>query len=234
MIPKTIHYCWFGKTKKDPLIERCIDSWKKHCPDYAIVEWNENNFDVYSHPFTDFAYSEKKWAFVSDYARFKILYEYGGIYLDTDMLLLKNLDILLKNKFFTAYEKGNFLSCGAIGAEKGHKLIQKCLNHYDTHQSTFIPVPKILTANYTLLDDHSKKEVTIYPTEYFYPFDQYHIKKFNGTNAPKESFGVHLWNYSWGNPLFRTFNKFKGYHYLKIILDKLRIKNFLKKILNMN
>ena len=233
MIPKIIHYCWFGKTQKSDLMEHCIESWKKHCPDYKIIEWNENNFDVETHPFTTFTHAEKKWAFVSDYVRFKVLYEHGGIYLDTDMLLLKRLDKLLANKFFTAYENDLFLSCGAIGSEKENILIKKCLEHYDLHKNTLTPVPKILTHCYSLLSANEKKEITLYPTEFFYPFDQYQIKKFNGINAPTISYGVHLWNYSWGNPILRILNKLKLYYYLKVILEKLKIKNFIKKILKM-
>lgn len=233
MIPKTIHYCWFGKTQKSDLIKRCIESWEKHCSDYEIIEWNENNFDIKAHPFTAFAYTEKKWAFVSDYVRFKVLYENGGIYLDTDMFLLKGLDKLLENKFFSAYENDLFLSCGAIGVEKENILIKKCLDYYDTHKKTLTPVPKILTGCYNSLNADEKKEMVIYPTEFFYPFNQYQIKNFNGNNAPEISYGVHLWNYSWGNPMFRILHKFKGYYYLKVILGKLGIKNFIKRIFKM-
>ena len=92
MIPKVIHYCWFGGNPFPPIVKECMDSWTKHCPDYQIIEWNESNFDVFSCPYTKQAYEAKMWAFVSDYARIKILYEKGGIYMDTDVELLKNLE----------------------------------------------------------------------------------------------------------------------------------------------
>ena len=93
MIPKIIHYCWFGKNKKPKLVRDCIKSWKSLHPDYEIIEWNEKTFPI-DNEFLQYMYKNKKWAFVSDYARLKILYEYGGYYLDTDMILVKRLDSL--------------------------------------------------------------------------------------------------------------------------------------------
>lgn len=104
MIPKVIHYCWFGKTPKSPLIQKCLQSWKKKMPDYEIKEWNESTFDVDSIPFTRTAYAEKKWAFVADYVRLYALYHEGGIYLDTDIKILKKLDPFLDYSFFSCQE----------------------------------------------------------------------------------------------------------------------------------
>ena len=95
MIPKIIHYCWFGGNPKPQILLNCIESWKKFCPDYEIIEWNESNFDVNFCAYSTRAYEAKKWAFVSDIARIKIIYDYGGIYLDTDVLLKNSLDNLL-------------------------------------------------------------------------------------------------------------------------------------------
>ena len=101
MIPKKIHYCWFGRGQKSELILRCIESWKKYCPDYEIIEWNEDNLDISSCDYAREAYEEKKWAFVSDYARLCALKEYGGIYLDTDMQLLKqSMNFWITKVFF--------------------------------------------------------------------------------------------------------------------------------------
>ena len=104
MIPKVIHYCWFGKNELPEDAKRCIASWKKFCPDYEIIEWNETNYDVRKNKYMSDAYDEKKWAFVSDYARIDIIYNYGGIYLDTDVELLRPLDELLKDKMFCGWE----------------------------------------------------------------------------------------------------------------------------------
>lgn len=106
MIPKIIHYCWFGGKPLPSLALKCIASWKKFLPDYEIREWNESNFDVNAIPYTEQAYAQKKYAFVSDYARFKIMYEYGGIYFDTDVEIIKSLDDIIAKGSFFGLEKG--------------------------------------------------------------------------------------------------------------------------------
>ena len=105
MIPKKIHYCWFGKNPLPADVKKCIESWKKYCPDYEIIEWNESNFDITQNPFMKAAYENKAWAFVSDYARLKVVYDNGGIYLDTDVELLKSLDSLLENPCYLAIQQ---------------------------------------------------------------------------------------------------------------------------------
>lgn len=94
MIPKIIHYCWFGRNDKPKSVLKCIESWKRICPDYEIIEWNEDNFDVFQTPYLSFCYKEKKWPFLSDLVRLMIIYNYGGIYFDTDVELLKRPDEL--------------------------------------------------------------------------------------------------------------------------------------------
>lgn len=112
MIPKVIHYCWFGHNPLPPLAKRCIASWRKFFPDYEIKEWNEDSFDVNSIPYTAQAYKHKKYAFVSDYARFKILYENGGIYFDTDVEVIKPMnDILEKGPFFGLEDNPYTFAC---------------------------------------------------------------------------------------------------------------------------
>lgn len=104
MIPKKIHYCWFGRGEKPKLAQKCIASWKKYCPDYEIIEWNEDNFDVYQNGYTKMCYDERKWAFLSDYVRLAVVTEHGGLYFDTDVELLKNPDDLLKAESFWGFE----------------------------------------------------------------------------------------------------------------------------------
>ena len=104
MIPKKIHYCWFGGNPLPPLAEKCIASWKKYCPDYEVIRWDESNYDCNKHPYMREAYNKKKFAFVADYARMDIIYNHGGIYLDTDVELLKNLDFLLANSFYIGFD----------------------------------------------------------------------------------------------------------------------------------
>lgn len=105
IIPKTIHYCWFGGNPLPELAQKCIASWKKHCPGYEILEWNESNFDVTCCDYVHEAYEAKKWAFVSDYARLKILYEQGGLYFDTDVELIKPLDDIISKGGFMGREE---------------------------------------------------------------------------------------------------------------------------------
>lgn len=104
MIPKVIHYCWFGGNPLPKSAQKCIASWKKYLPDYEIKEWNESNFDVNIIPYTAEAYKAKKYAFVSDYARFWILYKYGGLYFDTDVEVIKNMDDIIAKGPFMAFE----------------------------------------------------------------------------------------------------------------------------------
>ena len=109
-IPKIIHYCWFGRNPLPPLAEKCIASWKQYLPDYEIKEWNEDNFDVCMNPYIEEAYHLKKYAFVSDFARFDILYEHGGLYFDTDVEVIKSFDGLLDHNAFFGFENDDFVA----------------------------------------------------------------------------------------------------------------------------
>ena len=133
MIPKKIHYCWFGGNPLPKEVKQYKKTWEKYCQDYEIIEWNESNFDVNGHPFMKAAYEAKAWAFVSDYARLKIVYENGGIYLDTDVELLKNLDFLLINDFFIGTTQvGSFCTTGlGFGAAKKNTTIKKMMDEYN-------------------------------------------------------------------------------------------------------
>ena len=120
MIPKKIHYCWFGRGELSAKAKKCIKSWKKYCPDYEIIEWNEDNFDVNQNEYTKKVYAEKKYAFLSDFARLKIIYEQGGIYLDVDVEVVKSFDDLLSSKAYFGFESNEYANTGAgFGAEKG-------------------------------------------------------------------------------------------------------------------
>lgn len=133
MIPKVIHYCWFGGKPLPRDVEQCIRSWKKFCPDYEIKRWDESSFDVTQHPFCKAAYEAGAWAFVSDYARLKIIYEEGGIYLDTDVELIRSPDFLLENQGFLAVDQsGHYIASGlGFGAQKENSVIGSMLSIYD-------------------------------------------------------------------------------------------------------
>ena len=131
-IPKVLHYCWFGGAPKPKNIQNCIRSWKKYCPDYEIIEWNEQNFDVSQSLYTRQAYDARRWAFVADYARLKILYEQGGIYMDTDVELLRPLDDLLAYPAFFGFQHNNEVATGlGFGAEAHSPVVKALLDDYD-------------------------------------------------------------------------------------------------------
>lgn len=133
IIPRKIHYCWFGGGQLPAFLQNCIDSWRANCPDYEIIEWNESNYDVNRHKFTKQAYEQKKWSFVTDVARLDILYDNGGIYLDTDVTLLKNLDDCLYQTGFIGVEKwGNVNSGGGCGFVKHHPMLKKLIEYRDS------------------------------------------------------------------------------------------------------
>lgn len=192
MIPKIIHYCWFGKNPLPPLALKCIESWKKYLPDYEIREWNEENFDVYIIPYTKEAYEAKKYAFVSDYARFWILYNYGGLYFDTDVEVIKNIDDIIEKGPFMGREAGAYMMGDnkaiapglGLGVIPYHKVYKKILQKYSTLQ--FIVNGKLnetTVVKYTsdVLDEFPIQKITneidliediyIYDPEYFCPIN---------------------------------------------------------------
>ena len=207
MIPKKIHYCWFGKNQLDKLALRCIATWRKHCPDYEIIELNEKNFDVYSTAYTKQAYDAKKYAFVSDFARFDILYKEGGIYLDVDVELLKPLDPLLQNKAYMGFEEETYVNPGlGFGSVAGHSLLGDILEKY--HQRVFIDdegrydyttvvhtVTNILLGK-GLVDNNQLQTIqdcTIYPKDFLQPVD---IKS-NKTFITQNTYSIHHYASSW-------------------------------------
>lgn len=130
MIPKIIHYCWFGGKEKPDEVKRLIGTWKKHCQGYVIKEWNESNFDINQYVYCWDAYQHKKWAFVSDVARLWALYHEGGIYMDTDVEVLRPLDDLLKHKAFLGFEGTQWIATNIMGTEPGNELIGRFLDSY--------------------------------------------------------------------------------------------------------
>lgn len=212
MIPKKIHYCWFGKNQLPPLAQKCIESWKKFCPNYEIIEWNEDNFAVNACGYTKEAYACKKWAFVSDYARFKILYEQGGVYLDTDVELIKPIDEIIERGSLLACERddGCSVNPGLIAAAEPRleifkELIEKYngLNFLD--KDGFFNSKTIVDHTSELLKTRGLKKTAevqkisglyIYPKEYFCPID-YDSGKMQLT--PK-TLSIHHYDGSWHSP----------------------------------
>ncbi len=238
-IPKIIHYVWFGHNPKGELIEKCMASWKYHMQGYKIIEWNEDNFDISSHPYTKNAYANKKWAFVSDYVRLYALRKYGGVYLDTDMYIVKNFEEILTADCVFSKEDKNFVNAAFFASTSDAKYLNDLILRYDTLEK-IETIPRIMTRVLSE-NKYNSNEVKVLEKVSFYPFDADNIKDFKinknytdniiTTNAPVKSYGVHMWNYSWGHPMVKFVKKL-GLHKLIIkILDKLKIKNILKKIL---
>lgn len=181
---KYIHYCWFGGKPLPKLAEKCLNSWKKYLPDFEIKRWDESNVDLEECPFIKDAYASKKWAFVADYVRSKVMYEMGGIYFDTDMEVLKPVDYLFKDESFIGVEDSGYIACGVwYEKNKGSKLSKYLLDFYKK-QKKFDPetvydftIPKLITSFYEKYGfDIEKKETqvlscgtVVYPREYFYP-----------------------------------------------------------------
>ena len=206
-IPKIISYCWFGNNPLPNKVEKCIESWKKFCPDYEIIQWNESNYDVNKIPYIRDAYKEKKWAFVSDYARLDIVNQIGGIYLDTDVELVKNLDFMLEQEAFFALEKGNCnIATGlGFGAEPDNIHLKKQMEIYENSSfykadgSLNLKACPVISTEYFEQLGFEKKDViqrfegcTIYPSEYFCPMD------FNGNmKRTDNTVGIHWYDATW-------------------------------------
>lgn len=131
MIPKVIHYCWFGRGQMPKLALKCIESWKKYCPDYEIKEWNEDNFDLDLYPYVREAYDTRKFAFVTDVVRLYALYHEGGIYMDTDVEVIKPLDSLLAYDAVSGFESPTQIQTGLMASRDGHPLFKELLDEYN-------------------------------------------------------------------------------------------------------
>jgi mannosyltransferase OCH1-like enzyme len=229
MIPKTIHYCWFGGNPKNDEILMCIESWKKTCPDFVICEWNEFNFPIKDSPFATKMYAEKKWAFVADYARLSILLKHGGFYLDTDMLLLQSLTPLTDSSCVLGEESDGIISAGMIGAEANHPFILECKKFYDEELQELITIPRALSS---VFEKYTNKEsLRVYPPKTFYPYDSNNIKKYKGQDLGKDVIGVHLWHYSWGHPLSKLLKNLGLYGISRKFFETLGIKKYVKRLL---
>lgn len=209
MIPKIIHYCWFGRNPMPELALKCMASWKKFCPDYQIMEWNEDTFDLVSAPlYVQQAYDAKKWAFVTDFVRLYAVYEYGGIYLDTDVELCKPLDPFTKNSAYFGFENEQYINTGlGYGAEKGHPLLKEMMDDYahipfilPNGSFDLTPCPKRNTAvllRHGLIPDGRRQQldhgICILPTEYLCPVD-YSTGILHKT---RKTISIHWFSASW-------------------------------------
>lgn len=206
-IPKIIHYCWFGGNPLPDSAKKCIDSWKKYLPDYQIKEWNESNYNIENCEFMKEAYAHHKWAFVTDYARLDVVYQFGGIYLDTDVEVIKPFDKLLANDAFAGFDDDNLIATGlGFGAKAHNPVIRenrdayKHLSLYNSDGSlNLVTCPRITT---DILKRHGAKmnntfqkleHITLYPKDYFCPLDYY-----TGVlHITDNTFSIHRYSMSW-------------------------------------
>jgi mannosyltransferase OCH1-like enzyme len=207
MIPKKIHYVWVWEKEIPKLEKKCIESRKKYLPDYELCLWNETNFDLNINNFVKDAYKSKKYAFVSDFIRIWALYNYGWVYLDTDVEVIKNLDKFLKHKWFWWFEWKDLITTWVIWAEKWNPFIKEILNYYDNAKfdiNNLIPNPEIITnvaKNKFWFKWWNNKKVTldneeyiIYPENYFCPKGNRFMCTIN-----KNCYVIHHFSWSWMN-----------------------------------
>lgn len=207
MIPKIIHYCWLGGNPLPESAKKCIQSWKKYCPDYEIIEWNESNYDFTKIPYMKEALEAKKWGFVPDYARLDIIYQYGGIYLDVDVEVIKSYDDLLKYRGFAGYENEELINLGqGFGAEPGNQIIKKLMKSYnDLHfinhngELNLTASPKLNSE--TLEEIGVKRDGTFQNIEdfVFLPTDYLCPKSFNDgmIRLTNRTYSIHHYDASW-------------------------------------
>ncbi len=233
MIPKKIHYCWFGGKELPEDAKKCIASWKKHCPDYEIIEWNETNYDLNKNEYVREAYKSKKWAFLTDYIRLDIIYNEGGIYLDTDVELLKPLDDLLDNEIYLGMEQVGTVNTGqGFGAKKGNKFVKENKEYYEKNKcvdkdgnfikTICVKITTELLEKYGLKKENEiqvlKNDIKILPTDYFCPL----IMGTNKLKITKNTYSIHHFEGSWKseNKIIRKLDYYT-------ILPKQEIKKFL-------
>jgi mannosyltransferase OCH1-like enzyme len=198
MIPKTLHYCWFGNNPKSKILQNCIQSWQEYCPDFEMKEWNENNSNQFANPFYKNALRKKKYAFVADYIRAKVLFEEGGIYLDTDMLLLKPIDTLLQFNFFIGEEVNNRIAFGLFGTIKRHRFLERMVTFYDSTEFNIFS-PPVITHTFSPIINKQTIETNeiIFKPFYFYPLPFENRMQNYAEFIKPESYAVHLWDHSW-------------------------------------
>ena len=222
MIPKVIHYCWFGGNPLPDSAQKCIESWKKYCPDYEIRQWDENNFDIAACDYCREAYEAKKWAFVSDYARFRILQQHGGIYLDTDVELLKNLDDVIAEGAYMGIEKHSldtYVNPGlGFAAPAGDQIITDIVDYYrsihflkdgepDTATTVCHHVTKLLKA-YGFVNENKLQKLnglTVYPSDYFCPQNFMSGE----LEITEHTYSIHRYDGSWYTPVERYSHELK-------------------------
>ncbi len=218
-IPKKIHYCWFGKGEMPPLAKKCLKSWKKYCPDYEIIRWDESNCDLVSNRYVKEAFEAGKWAFVSDYIRLKVIFDHGGIYLDTDVELVRSLNSLVSGGPYMGFDEKGIVATGlGFAAQPGNKIIAEFLKDYDSigfvlpdGSFDLTPCPDRNTEALRRLGmDVSKvgqtfMGVRFLPEDYLCPMDYYTGKK----KITSNTHSIHHYCASWTSPVTKRTTRIK-------------------------
>lgn len=229
MIPKIIHYCWFGGNPKNELLIKCFDSWKKYCPNYIIKEWNETNFDVNECQYVKEAYETQKWAFISDYVRLYALYTEGGIYVDADLEIIKPIDKFMELRAFSGFETMNSVPTGIMAAEPGLPLIKELLAQYDhlhfiQKDGTLDVTPNIVRITKTMVkhglimnnEKQTIQDFTMFPKDYFCP-------KSPSTGLIQitpNTYTIHHFSGSWVHPTLMKIKKIKTFFIRKFGIER--------------
>lgn len=218
MIPKKIHYIWLGRSPLPTTVERCIESWRHHLLDFEIIRWDESNLFVNDPAFRR-AYAEKKWAFCSDLARLQILYNEGGIYLDTDMEVIRDLTPLLDTDLFMGQEDTVHINGAILAAVPRNAFIRDAKNTVSLALAEGeTPIPKLLTRAFKENRNNYAFPLHIYPPEYFYPYNPFvsQTKHLMFADVTPNTYTIHHWGQSWVEPTFsRLYNKAR--HQLKMM-----------------
>ncbi len=206
MIPKRIHFCWFGGKEKPKKIRACIDSWYRFCPDYEILEWSEENFDVQKYSFSKYCHAQEKWAFLSDMARLAVVYEHGGFYFDTDVELIRPIEELRNLPAFFGFENSTMVNTGqGFGAEAGNPVVHEMLLPYlnfigkADEIGTLVPCPRVNTEvllRLGLVQNGQRQNVPgaeIFPVEYFNPYDD----PTGVLSITDHTYSIHWYGKSW-------------------------------------
>lgn len=230
MIPKIIHYCWFGGNPKPESVIKFIESWHKYCPDYEFREWNETNFDINENNYCKEAYEAKKWAFVTDYVRLKALYEYGGIYMDTDVEVVKPLDPLLKYDAFSGYESNTRILTGTMASCKQNEWIEMFLKNYDHRHFKDANGKLDLTTNVEVITQLTREryQLNLDGTLKFFannmvilPFDYLCAKDLSTGEIKKtvNTYTIHHFTSSWLSKETQEYKKLYQ-HYYQVLKEK--------------
>lgn len=243
MIPKRIHYCWFGRGEMPKLVKRCIKSWKKYCSDWEIILWNEDSFDINSTLWTKQAYECRKYAFVADYVRLKAMYEMGGVYLDSDVELVGPIDEFLRHEAFSGFENPESIPTGIMASEAGQQVIGRWLDWYkdrpyivdgkpDMNPNVAFMTRDLVSRGLVLNNTYQVVDgFAMYPQTYFCPLDIYSVQHCRSD----KTVAIHYFTSSWrsekarqGMKLARkrSTKRYKAWYWLQCLPSRILRKLF--------